>query len=173
MASTAYTVNSLGDVWTLGQQGGGDLLTPSGVQDFAADIGVGADGSVWVITTEPQTGQAGSKVAWLNDPASRSWTTLASPAAATRISVAADGTAWTVNDKGEVWTLHKQGGGSLYSPAVELFAFDIGVGSSGVVWVITAESRPGGAAPAWLADAASKSWTTLAAPAAAMSIAPT
>ena len=79
----------------------------------------------------------------------------------------------TVNSFGEVWTLHQQGGGELLSPANEEFAMDIGIGASGVPWVITTEPRPGGSVPAWLENAATKTWNRLAAPAAAAAVSAT
>lgn len=167
---TAYTVNSKGEVWTLHKEGGGDLLSPPN-QEFASDIGVGADGTVWVITTEDRRG--GNVPAWLEDASTRSWRPLAPPAAADRIAVAPDGTALTVNSFGEVWTLHQQGGGELLSPANEDFAMDIGIGASGVPWVITTEPREGGNVPAWLENAAAKTWNRLAAPAAAAAVSAT
>ena len=164
----AYTVNDKGEVWTLHEQGGGELLSPANVC-FAQDIGVGADGTVWIVGAEARPGGAVPK--WLKDPATKTWKTLAPPAAASRIAVGPQGVAYTVNDKGEVWTLHKQGGGELLSPANQLFAMDIGVGADGTVWIVSAEARPGGAAPKWLKDPATKTWETLAPPAAAVKIA--
>ncbi len=163
---TAWTVNSEGEVWTLHKPGGGELYSKTG---FAQDIGVGADGTVWVITTEKQNGPGGYVTAWL-DQTTKKWTKLTLPAAATRIAVGPEGTAWTVNSEGEVWTLHKPGGGELYSKTG--FAQDIGVASNGRVWVITTEKQngPGGYVTAWL-DQTTKKWTKLTLPAAATQIA--
>ena len=84
MTSLAYNVNSAGEVWTYHEEGGGELLSPAGVR-FAQDIGVGKDGSVWVITNEARPG--GFAPAWLQDPAAKKWVTLAAPAAVTDVSV--------------------------------------------------------------------------------------
>ncbi len=79
--------------------------------------------------------------------------------------------AYTVNSKGEVWTLQEQGGGELLTPPNAAFAQDIGVAADGTVWIVSSEARPGGAAPKWLKDRATKTWETLASPAAAIRIA--
>ncbi|NEQ36495.1 MAG: hypothetical protein F6K40_09485 [Okeania sp. SIO3I5] len=171
VSSLVWTVNSKGEVWTLDEQGGGKLYSTTG---FAGDIGVGADGTVWTITTQPQVGEGGNIPAWLSDPETSKWTKLGSPAAAIRIAVGPDGIAWTVNSKGEVWTLNKpSGGGLLYSSPG--FAKDIGVGADGTVWVVTTEPQVGGGGNilAWLSEPnkGAWGWTKLGSPAAAIRIA--
>ena len=109
---------------------------------------------------------------WLPNASSRDWTTVPKPAAAARVAVGPDGVAYTVNDKGEVWTVKKEGGGQQLSPPGGEFAFDIGVGADGTAWVVSTEARPGGAAPKWLQDAATQAWVVVPKPAAANQIAP-
>ncbi len=165
---TAWTVNTKGEVWTLTEQGGGDLYSPANV-GFALDIGVGADGTAWIISTQANVGQAGNHVMYLSDPAAKSWASVPGPAAATRVAGGPDGVAWTVNDRGEVWTLHQQGGGNLYTPAGADFAMDVGVSPDGTVWIISSQANVGQAGNhvMYLSDPAAKSWTTLPGPAAA------
>ena len=174
---TAWTVNSAGQVRTLMPPGNGLVYSP---EDFAQDIGVGADNTVWVVTTKPLHGQKGDTAAWLaaRSGSNSSWEKVAWVRRAVRIAVDPDGIAWTVNSCGEVWTLKPESGGSLgsrYSP--EGFAQDIGVGADGTVWVVTTKPQFGqkGNIVAWLADPAKgadgSGWQELASPAAAVAIA--
>ncbi len=166
-SSTAFSVNSFGDVYSLFAQGRGVKYSPEA--KFAKDIGVGADGTVWIIGNEERPG--GYAPMWLKDLVSKSWVTLRGNAAAVRLAVAPDGIAYTVNSGGKVWTLLQAGGGDLLSPEGEEFAKDIGVGADGTVWVISTEERPGGYAPKWLKDAKTQSWGTAGGTAAGVRIA--
>ncbi|MCA1558403.1 MAG: hypothetical protein LC731_07685, partial [Acidobacteria bacterium] len=98
-----------------------------------------------------------------------SWTALAAPASAIKVAVSSNGTLFTVNSKGEVWLVYPQGGGALLSPPGENFAQDISVGPDGTVWIISNQSRPGGAAVMWWTGA-NQNWDTIPAPAAAMAV---
>jgi hypothetical protein len=74
---------------------------------------------------------------------------------------------WTVNAKGEVWTLKPQGGGSLMSPANQDFAMEIAVGPvDGTAWIISTQPRPGGAV-IMKRSGGDSGWTPMPAPAAA------
>jgi hypothetical protein len=93
----------------------------------ASDIGVGADGSVWVTGTNQGIYQ-------LSGP---SWTRT--DGAAIRIAVGPDGTPWVVNSAGSVyhrvnnaWQLLSA---TVTGAAGPLVASDIGVGADGSVWV--------------------------------------
>jgi hypothetical protein len=160
-----WTVNSDGEIWTLYPKGGGSLMSPAG-QDFAFDIAVSQVGDAWIISTEPRQGGAVIKVR----PAGEDdWLSMAAPAAAIRISVAPDGMLWTVNSVGEVWVLYPQGGGYLASPPGVQFAYDISAGADGSVWVVSYEPRDGGNVLQSY-NQSTKTWTPLAAPAAATNV---
>ncbi|MBL8216723.1 MAG: hypothetical protein JNK87_38745 [Bryobacterales bacterium] len=50
-------------------------------------------------------------------------------------------TAWTVNSKGEVWTLHPQGGGQLMAPAES--ALQVALGFDGIPWIVSTKRGSG------------------------------
>ncbi|MFL6207952.1 MAG: hypothetical protein ACJ74W_03840 [Pyrinomonadaceae bacterium] len=162
-----WTVNSKGEIWTLYQKGGGALMSPPGA-DFAFEIAIGPSvPDVWIISTVPRQGGA---VPMVRPVAEDNWLPMAAPAAATKISVAPDGMLWTVNASGEVWALYPQGGGYLASPPGVDFAFDIGAGPDGSVWVVSTEARQGGNVLQSY-NQSTQTWTPLAAPAAAIHVA--
>lgn len=99
----------------------------------ARDIGVGADGSVWVIGTEPQPG--GYAIYRLAGGAA--WTKV--PGGAVRIAVAHDGRAWVVNDMRQIYRFN----GTFFQPMIGA-ATDIGAGSDGTVWAVGTDPQPGG-----------------------------
>jgi hypothetical protein len=163
-----WTVNAFGEVWTLYQQGGGNLISPAG-EDFAQDIVFGSGSIVWVISTEDQAGGALIKGC---EPTYESWFTIPAPAAASRIASDPSGNLWTVNDMGEVWYIEAPlGGGYLASPAGEDFALDIDCGQDGTVWIASTEIDPdyGNLLKRW--DAGSQTWITLPGPATGIKVA--
>jgi hypothetical protein len=168
--STPYcwTVNSFGEVWTLYQQGGGKLMSPAG-QDFAQDIVYGAGILVWIISTEDQKG--GALIKGSEPPFDGTWFTIPAPAAASRIDTAPNGDLWTVNDMGEVWVIHPQGGGYLASPPGLDFALDIGCGDDGSVWITSMDVYPDYGNMLKRYDPSSKTWNALPAPASAIKVA--
>ena len=102
----------------------GRIGTSQQLPGSANDIGVGADGSVWVIGTNPTTGGFGiyrwTGVTW-----------QAVDGGGTRIAVAPDGQPWVVNSSGLIFrrvgsTWQQLPGG----------ATDIGIGADGSVWVV-------------------------------------
>ena len=50
-------------------------------------------------------------------------------------------TAWTVNAKGEVWTIHPQGGGNLMAPAES--ALQVALGFDGIPWIVSTQRSKG------------------------------
>jgi hypothetical protein len=98
----------------------------------ALDIGVGADGSAWVVGTAAASG--GHRIYKWNGS---DWAQV--DGGAVRISVAPDGSPWVINEPGEIF--HRTGGGWQKLPGT---AKDIGVGAKGSVWVIGADARDGG-----------------------------
>lgn len=77
---------------------------------------------------------------------------------------------WTVNAKGEVWTLDTEGRGTLMSPAGEYFALSIAVNWVGDAWIISSKPRPGGAVLMVQPYSEPGDWHALAAPAAATKV---
>jgi hypothetical protein len=92
----------------------------------AKDIGVGADGSVWVIGGTPT--REGYSIYRLNGGV---WTNV--PGAALRIAVGPDGNAWMVNGNKNIF--HYTGTTWALLPGA---ATDIGVGPDNIPWVIGA-----------------------------------
>ena len=98
----------------------------------AKDIGVGSDGSTWVINTNAGTGGYG--IARWNGS---KWTGIGG--AAIRLAVDPQGNPWVVNSSDKIyhWT------GSRWD-AISGAAKDIGVGADGSVWVIGTNAVEGG-----------------------------
>ena len=168
--STPYcwTVNTFGEVWTLYQQGGGQLMSPSG-QDFAQEIVYGVGTLVYIISTVDQKG--GALIKGSEPPFNGTWFTIPPPAAAIRIDTAPNGDLVTVNDLGEVWVIHPQGGGYLLSPAGQQFALDVGCGDDGSVWITSTEIDPSCGNLLKKYNPTTKGWDTLPPPASAIKVA--
>jgi hypothetical protein len=81
-----YTVNAKGEVWLIYPQGGGAMLSPPG-EDFAQDISVGPDGTVWIISNEGRVG--GDAVMWWSG-SNQIWSTIPAPAAALAVAGATE-----------------------------------------------------------------------------------
>jgi hypothetical protein len=99
---------------------------------LARDIGVGANGAVWVIGTNAVSGGYGI-YRWTGS----NWQNV--PGGAVRIDVAPNGIPWVVNNAGNIyqWT------GSSWQQLPGL-ARDIGIGANGAVWVIGTNAVGGG-----------------------------
>jgi Matrixin/Putative peptidoglycan binding domain len=120
------------------------------------DIGVGADGSVWVIG--PNAFDDGFQIYKMSGSiASPTWN--GDSRGALRISVDPNGIPWTVGASGGIRTRNTTNpftGGWISRPGL---AKDIGVGADGSVWVIGTNARPGGFGiykwngSTWIADA--------------------
>ena len=125
---------SLSNIWVVNAAGnifhwiGGTWRKMPGL---AKDIGVGANGSVWVIGTNAVAGGYGiyqwNGSNWVNRPGG-----------AVRIDVGPAGNPWVVNSSGGIF--HWQGAGWRQLPGR---ARDIGVGASGS-WVIGTNAVAGG-----------------------------
>ena len=100
---------------------------------LARDIGIGADGSVWVIGADPQRGGFG--IYRLNGGGN--WENV--PGGARRIAVDPQGNAWVTNALRQIYRFN----GSDFELMPGL-AVDIGVGADGTVWAIGANAAPGG-----------------------------
>ena len=127
----AATGNYSGQMWKLTQ------VTPSGPQPTwtplsgtGTDVGVGANGVLWVIGTDPASAADKSIYQWDGS------TFRQMSGAAVRIAVDPNGRAWVVNSGNAIsrWT------GSAWQQMPGA-ALDIGIGANGSVWVIG--SRPG------------------------------
>lgn len=97
----------------------------------ASDIAIGADGSRWVIGTDPQAGGFGI-YRWIGS----SWSKVAG--GAVRIAVDPQGKAWVVNNANQIYRY--TGSGFAKVPGA---ARDIGIGGDGSVWVIGTDSVGG------------------------------
>lgn len=98
----------------------------------ARDVGVGADGSAWVIAWTSTPGGYG--IAKWNG---NFWENI--PGGATRIDVGPNGRPWVVNDAGNIFRYN----GSSWD-GIGGQARDVGIGADGTVWVIGWSRRPGG-----------------------------
>ncbi len=100
---------------------------------LAKDIGVGADGSAWVIGTNATGGGYGI-YQWNGS----NWNSISG--GAVRIDVGPDGTVWVVNSYGKIYR-RAPGSGFQQLPGR---ARDIGVGADGSAWVIGTNAVYGG-----------------------------
>jgi len=96
------------------------------------DIGVGADGSVWVIGTNSAPGGFGIW-RW----AGSNWVQV--DGGAVRIAVDGRGEPWVVNSEGRIF--HRRANAWRELPGR---AIDIGAGAGSEVWVVGTDSVPGG-----------------------------
>jgi hypothetical protein len=98
----------------------------------ASDVGVGADGSVWIVGTNVVPG--GFDI-WKRN--ATGWTNI--PGGAQRIAVDPSGNAWIVNNSQTIF--HYDGSKWV---VVNGQARDVGVGANGTVWVIGNNAEGGG-----------------------------
>jgi hypothetical protein len=167
-----WIITASGEVWSLTPEGAGRRHSPPG-QDFAAEVSAGLDGSVWIISaTRRYGGHIVKRLPWLSDQ----WFELPAPAAASKLAIAPDGMAWTINAHGAVWRLHPLGGGNLAECQVNtgcsLCRFstpfrrmsEISVGPDGTVWTIGPDQAPGETTLKWLANPLGREYRTIPTP---------
>lgn len=99
----------------------------------ATDIGVGANGAVWIVGENKNS--TGNDI-WRYTGRNK-WQSI--PGGAVRIAVDPKGNAWVVNRNRKI---HHWDGGKWQTVAGG--ANDIAIGANGVVWIIGADKRPGG-----------------------------
>jgi hypothetical protein len=123
---TPWVVNSLGQIYR------GDGRSWQLLPGQAADVGAGAEGSVWVIGSNPMPGGFGI---WRL--AASGWVQV--DGGAVRIAVDGQGVPWVVNAQGRIYRRAGDSWQELPGRAV-----DIGVGANGEAWVIGIERVAGG-----------------------------
>ncbi len=123
-----WVVNSAGNIFR------GDGRTWQQLSGLANDVGVGADGSAWVIGTNNAPGGFGI---WRLQGSN--WVQV--DGGAVRITVDPRGEPWVVNADGRIY--QRRGGAWRELPGR---AVDIGAGANGDVWIIGTDSGPGGGA---------------------------
>lgn len=119
-----WVVNDSGEIWRRQNE-----TTWQQLPGTATDIGIGGDGTVWVLGTDSKSGGYGlwrwTGRTWVPDEASVS-------SAGVRISVDERGQPWVVNDSGEIWRRNSRTSWSLLPGT----ATDIGIGARGGAWVL-------------------------------------
>jgi hypothetical protein len=120
-------VNSSGGIFRL-QPGGSWQQLPGG----GTDISSGADGSLWLIGLDGETGGHG---VWVFN--GTGWTFM--NGGGVRIAVGPDGLPWVVNQYGQVWHLDANGWHQVPGGA-----HDIAVGADGSVWILGLNAVGGG-----------------------------
>lgn len=123
---TPWVVNAQGAIY---QRADGSWQKVAGA---ARHIGVGADGTAWVIGTEPAPG---GRVLYRLGP--NGWVKV--DGGAERIAVGPDGQPWVITNTGAI--LRRVGQRWQAMPGA---ARDIGIGADGSVWVIGLDPAPGG-----------------------------
>jgi hypothetical protein len=133
--SPPQNVGQIGMPWVVNNAGNifrGDGRSWQQLSGLATDIGVGADGSAWVIGTNSVPGGFGiwrwSGSAWVQVDGG-----------AVRITVDPRGEPWVVNADGRIY--QRRGGGWREMPGR---AIDIAAGANGEVYVIGNDNGPGG-----------------------------
>ena len=120
----------------------------------AHDVAAGADNSVWIIGTDERAGGYGI---YQRSASYNTWTYM--NLAALQIAVDKDGNAWVVDDKGEVhrYNLASKSWETMPEHKTGLKAKSIHTGASGAVWMLGAETIPGGF-PIFQWNASNKAW---------------
>ena len=119
MQGNAWTVNDKGEIWRH------DGRAWNRVPGIAKDIGIGANGAVWVIGAGATAG--GFEIfRWNNG----NWQKM--PGGGTRIDVDPQGNAWVVSDGGDVFRYT----GSNWAGVPGVKARDIGIGGDGSIFVV-------------------------------------
>lgn len=134
-SQTAPTLNQAGSPWVVNAEGriyAGDGRSWRELEGRAHDIGLGADGSAWVIGHDSVPGGYGIH-RWTGS----TWVKV--EGGAVRISVDGRGTPWVVNHLGNIF--RRSGSGWQQLPGL---AKDIGVNAQGQAWVIGTDPEPGG-----------------------------
>jgi hypothetical protein len=160
--------------------GVGESRPMVGVQFALQDLSHGTDGTLWALGGQSRFG---GFVVRRYDADASTWRLLPPPAAALRISGAADGTAWSVNSRGDIWRLHPQGAGHFgecemtpecanchYSPR-ELQVRDVSSGPDGTLWFLSNQKVEHGFAIGYFTDFRSRSAVLCAGTDGAVSIA--
>lgn len=141
---------ALEGVWLVEAHGlfqvcGANTIRGPALRFDALSVSQGADGSLWAIGGERRFGGA---AVWRYLSEEGRWLKLPPPAAAVCIAAAHDGSAWTVNSRGDLWRLHPDGAGSFpecgmnancrncfYTPARSVVR-DISVDQAGILWFL-------------------------------------
>jgi hypothetical protein len=129
-------VDPQGNPWVINADGYILRAGPSGwerLPGLARDIGIGADGSVWVVGIT-QTAGGFTLHRWNG----RDWDLM--PGGAVRIDVDRHGNPWVVNDRGEIfrWTSGRQW------QRLPGSATAVTVSNDGTAWILGMDQVPGG-----------------------------
>lgn len=125
----AWIVNSLGNIYK--RTGSSWTLMP----DTATDIGIGANGDVWITGTSSVPG--GHPIKKWNGT---TWTQV--DGGAIRIAVGPTGEPWVTNNAKQIF--RRSGGISGSWSSLPGQANDIGIGSDGMVWIVASNAISGG-----------------------------
>ncbi len=128
----AWVINEYSQIFRRELGSGGYYYYWKRMPGLGTDVGVGKDGSVWLIGTE-QTG-AGYGIFHWNES---HWTWEAVDGAALRIAVGPDGTPWVVNSNNNIF--RRPGGMSGRWEQLPGTARDIGVSADGTVFIVSTD----------------------------------
>ncbi len=137
IGATRFQLEALGSRWGLNSSRLAVTTAPQWqrMPGDASDIGIGANGSIWLLGKDPRPGGFGIYY-WDGG----NWQRV--DGAAVRIDVGPDGVPWTVNDKHQ---LHRWEEGRWLQMQGD--ARDIGIGADGSVWIAA-----GGGVYRWLGE---------------------
>jgi hypothetical protein len=105
----------------------------------ASDVGVGADGSVWITGCSPTTGGYG-----IHKWDGSGWPQDSALGGAVRIAVADDGKPWIVNSSGEIFRRTSADPSVGYWEMLPGAARDIGIGTGNYAFIVGTTSTAGG-----------------------------
>ena len=100
---------------------------------LANDIGVGANGAVWITTNTASSSGDFTIKRWNNALSPPGWESM--PGLAVRIAVDPNGDAWVVNHAGGIYRWRRDWGGWEQLPGL---GTDVAIGANGAVWLIGA-----------------------------------
>lgn len=144
----------IGDSHIYGMNSGGQVgmfsLTGDGIHGavmpgapLAQDMAVGRDEAIWVLSKEKR---AYGFVPYYLASGSNKWVRLQEPDSGTKICVARGGTAYVVNESGQIWALEKpdvNGHCKHEWLSHKFFAQDIDVDADGSLWAVSNKPRGG------------------------------
>ncbi len=125
---TPWVVNNVGNIFRGDGTGAYEVLP-----GLATDIGIGADGTVYIIGTDVVPGGYGI-YRWNGS----NWDKI--PGGAVKVDVSPQGTPWVVNNVGNIF----RGNGSGGFEVLPGLATDIGIGADGTVYITGSQPVAGG-----------------------------
>ena len=128
----AWIISASGQVLSVAADG---TLKAQSPQDFAYDISISTDGTVWVVSTTADPDGGGAKIYWSNGD--NNWNEISTPnPGAASITGTADGFCFYVTTGGDLWKLDTTSAAEKLSWASNIVAVDYSSGADRAVWAV-------------------------------------